>query len=140
MKKFYIFLFFLLPLFSNAQSSADMAIELKASIDTSKKSIKIFWKGVSSNPDIFIYRKLTNSSFWGAPIGTKKDDEAFFEDLNISEGVEYDYCVRRSGYITYDNFGYIRSGIGLKTKNERGMMLLVIENNLYQRLKPHFDT
>lgn len=140
MKKFYIFLFFLLPLFSNAQSSADMAVELKASIDTSKKSIKIFWKGVSSNPDIFIYRKLTNSSFWGAPIGTKKDDEAFFEDLNISEGVEYDYCVRRAGYITYDNFGYIRSGIGIKTKNERGMMLLVIENNLYQRLKPHFDT
>lgn len=140
MKKFYFSFLIFFPLFSLAQSAADMAVELKASIDTSKKSIKISWKGVNSNPDIFIYRKLTNSSFWGAPIGTKKDDDGFFEDLNITEGIEYDYCARRSGYITYDNFGYIRSGIGIKPKNERGMMVLVVENNLYQRLKPHFDT
>ncbi len=127
MKRYCLFIFLLLPchlLF--AQSPADYAVQLSATVQTTPPLILLSWKPLAGVLTYDIYKKPKDSLNWGSPIATLSSSDSSFKDVNVIVDSAFEYKVGAKGLT--DATGYIYAGIKAPAIHYRGRMLLLIDS------------
>jgi hypothetical protein len=134
MKLTYKFSLSLIGLFSfyNASSqqySQNITVEAFATVLTNPSTIIINWTNDNLGNGYVIYRKSSLSgSFWGKPITNLPATSSQYIDTNLINGVSYEYKIKKILGNGNKGFGYINSSIKLPVIENRGKLILVVEN------------
>jgi hypothetical protein len=123
-----------------ADTTWSFAVELKADVDPVTPKITLHWKAdpwehvYDSNyvPDYTVYRRTLAATSW-TQIGYGDGENHVYEDTTVTVGVPYEYKVFKNfNYATmqYTGVGYIRSGINIPEVENRGTVLLLVDNSV----------
>jgi len=115
------------PAFISAQSTADAAVQVSASVQASPPQIILSWPTNSTTSQYLIYRKSKTSTSWNAPIATLSGTATQFIDNTIQKGFNYEYRIVRSGN-SYTGYGYVLSGIEVPETYWRGKLILLVDS------------
>jgi len=104
------------------------AVQLSATVQSSPPQITLNWvqDSITTPISYTVYRKAPADTSWGE--GTVlSGNTTNFVDSNVTTGVAYEYQVYKlaNGYVGY---GYLYSGINLPLVENRGTVLLVVDN------------
>lgn len=126
-----------LPFFNNAADidNKNQSIKLVATTAQDPAQITLNWV---TKEDVFqVYRKIDGQSVWGEPLYV--GNETTYIDNSIDSGVRYEYMVRRrdisrhKGNVHVDR-AYLLTGVDLPPVDERGILLLIVEESAAQEL------
>jgi hypothetical protein len=116
----------------------DYAVPTSAQVQTSPPQITLSWPADVDSRAWNIYRKSINDSSWGNPIAILTPDLTTFTDTNVSSGAAYEYQIEEpTDYFPYPNgdasqwktaYGYIYAGIEAPLIENRGKIILVLDN------------
>ena len=137
---FFLVLFFSIPVVTFADSSvvpdnglAPYTTQLTATVQTVPPTITISWPreenaGVRS---YFVYRRTTTDPTWYLFADSLSSTTLAFVDTNVATGTIYEYRVIKSSYNpTFVNgYGYIYSGVGTPLQDNRGTVILIVDNS-----------
>ncbi|MBN8691910.1 MAG: T9SS type A sorting domain-containing protein [Bacteroidetes bacterium] len=134
MKKLFTFLLSsIFVLESFAQSSADAAVQINATVQTSTPQITLNWVGNTTTTSYQIFRKLKTATSWGVALATLTGTVNQYVDNTVSVGTNYEYRVIRSGS-GYTGYGYINSGINVPVTEYRGKLILLVDSTFITSL------
>lgn len=111
----------------NAQTPADCAVQLTASVQSSPAQIILSWPSSSTTNQYTVFRKLKSALSWGAATATLSGSANSFTDNSVTTGVSYEYKVTRSG-TGYTGYGFINSGINIPATEFRGRLILLVDS------------
>src|SRR5215470_9496726 len=118
---------FLWPLAVGAQVSADLAVEVSATVQkTPSPKITLTWPANASAVSYSIYRKQFTDTSWGNPIANPAGSATSHADTNVSVGATYEYQIVRSGGV--GGYGYVASGIEVPLVEYRGKVILLVDS------------
>ncbi|MDR3681399.1 MAG: T9SS type A sorting domain-containing protein [Flavipsychrobacter sp.] len=140
MKQCYIlFLFLLLGTSSFAQSAADYAVQVTATVQQSPAQIQLHWKRVTfTNPTYYVFRKAQNATSWGSSIATLPTTDSVYTDVNVVAGNTYEYQVFALG--SFASYGYVFAGINVPPIHNRGVLLLLVDSMFTDSCKNELNT
>jgi hypothetical protein len=121
-----------------AQTAADAAVMLQATVQATPPQIVIGWTGNATSNQYQVYRKLKGAGTWGAVVATLPGTATQYTDNTVSTGVSYEYHVRRQG-TNYAGYGYINSGIEVPETDFRGGLILIVDSTIIDSLKPEIS-
>ncbi len=108
-----------------------VTVQLSSAVQKSPAKITISWLKYAVTPSaINIYRRtpsLTSSS-WGVPVKTITSptiNDTSYEDTDVVPGIAYEYKVLRGSAM-----GYICAGIDLTMVENRGTVILLVDNTM----------
>lgn len=130
MKKFLPALVFTILFFSSklfAQSTADAAVEITATTNSTTPSITLNWVGNATTTQYNIYRKLKTATAWGSIIASLTGTVNQYVDNTITLGTNYEYRIIRTG-TGYTGYGYINSGINIPAVDKKGKLILLVDS------------
>ncbi|MCC6840972.1 MAG: hypothetical protein IT230_12515, partial [Flavobacteriales bacterium] len=104
------------------------AVELAAVVQSSPPRITLSWAPFASATNYSIYRKTKGQQSWGNSIASLGGSIGQYVDNTAAIGEYYEYKVVRSGGGT--GTGYIASGIDVAPVDDRGLMILLVADNL----------
>ncbi len=133
MKKLLFFFLFLTCRFL-AQTSADVAVQLSAVVQSSPAQITLNWVGNVTSTQYQVYKKIKSDISWGAPIATLSGSTNQYTDT-ATVGMSYEYRVFRSGS-GYSGNGYINAGIEVPEVFMRGKLILLVDSSFIVSLAP----
>lgn len=124
----------LFSLFANlvlAQSNDEYkSVQLQVSINEEPLQINLSWDdAVTASSDILIYRRDAGTSSWGAPLATVAPGTVSYADMDIEMGAAYEYRLTRPHSSGVGN-GYLYSSTALEAPSQRGVLILVIDDEL----------
>ncbi len=104
------------------------AVRLSAVSNASPPSITLQWEAHNSNStyNYKIYRKNRDDLTWGNAIGNTNNLQ--FTDSNVAAGSSYEYRVERDTSGCAHQFGYIYSGVNRDIVDQRGKIILLVDN------------
>ena len=112
-----------------AQSySVANAVQLAAAVQSTPARITISWEPFSSATGYQVFRKLKGDQGWGNSLASLGGSTNQYVDNNVSAGIYYEYKVVRTAGGTAT--GYIASGIDVPFVEDRGVMILLVDNNV----------
>src|SRR5690606_29306459 len=123
----HVFLLLSFGLFAQSASVAD-AVQLSASVQQAPPRITLSWQPFASASGYQVYRKLKGDQGWGNSTATLGGSTNEYVDNNVSVGVYYEYKVVRSAART--GIGYVASGIDVAPVEDRGVMVLLVDNDI----------
>jgi hypothetical protein len=130
-------LFLAIALFVNfslaAQSAADAAVQITATVQSGPPQITLSWAGNASTTQYQLYRKLKGGLSWGSVLASLSGTTTQYTDNAVSAGVSYEYRVTRTG-AGYTGYGYINSGIEVPETHYRGKLVLMIDSTFVNTL------
>ncbi len=141
---FSVLTFILMLNFVSAQSPSqeDLTVQLSATIQVSPPSIMLSWKPIAWGPPVFtkIYRKSKTSTSWGTYLDSLPYTASItnYTDNAVVADSAYEYKVIIGGFITdcigfpaqTVSSGYLYAGIKAPAIHNRGILILLVENNL----------
>lgn len=134
MKKLFILLLSSLFVFEiSAQSSADAAVQINATVQTSTPQITLNWVGNASTTSYQVFRKLKTATSWGTALATLTGTINQYVDNTVTVGTNYEYRIIRSGS-GYTGYGYINSGINVPATDFRGKLILLVDSTFITSL------
>lgn len=134
MKKLFTFLLSSIFVFELvAQSSADAAVQINATVQTSTPQITLNWVGNATTTSYQIFRKLKTATSWGSALATISGTVNQYVDNTVSVGTNYEYRIIRSGS-GYNGYGYINSGINIPVTEFRGNLVLLVDSTFITSL------
>lgn len=114
-----------------ATVGADKSVEISAIIEKNPAKITLIWKSKTNQGEYFIYKRTTGpNTKWGAPIAKLSATAIQYEDVNVIEGVEYEYKITRGITAT----GYIRAGIEINLKDKMGKIIFLVDSTFVNSL------
>lgn len=137
-KLFVLVVFYLLPLFTLAQSATigeKRSVSIKIS-SFSSSSVTFSWTS-DSIVSTSIYRKKIKSDRWS--ILTQNTTSLSYTDNSISDTTEYEYKFEVNTGTT-PAYGYIAFGINIPEKQNRGNLLLVVDSRFETALASEIKT
>ena len=112
-----------------AQSySQAAAVQMSATVQSSPPRITVQWEPYASATNYTVFRKLKDQQSWGSSVASVGGSVNQYVDNNVSVGVYYEYKVVRTAGTT--GTGYIASGINLDPVEDRGVMVLLVDNEI----------
>jgi len=133
MKRFSLRLFLIAVLCSQpsqarADSTWEFAVQVTASVQASPAQISLNWvqDSIGTPSSYTIYRKAPQDTSWGT--GTVLPGSATnFIDTTVAAGTSYEYQIHKiaSGY---EGYGYVYAGINGPLVENRGKVLLLVDN------------
>ncbi|MBL7953112.1 MAG: T9SS type A sorting domain-containing protein [Flavobacteriales bacterium] len=122
-----------LALTTVAQSSSEKAaVRITATVQATP-SITLNWASLSGTTSLNIYRKLKSGTSWGSAVATPSASALTWTDNSVAVGTNYEYkIVRVAGGVT--GIGYISTGIQLPAVDQRGKIILLVDNTLSSAL------
>ncbi|MCX6270673.1 MAG: PKD domain-containing protein [Bacteroidetes bacterium] len=120
-------LFFLTAGPVQAQTCQDASVELSAVVQSFPKKITLKWLSNSGATQYTIYRKLKTDAGWGTVMATLPGTSVQFMDLSVNTATSYEYKVVRTAS-NYTGYGYINSGIEMPAVEQRGTLILLVDN------------
>ena len=116
-----------------SQTSADVAVQLNALVQTNPPQITLQWLGNSTTTQYQVFRKLKEDVNWGSALAVLNGSINQYTDSSVGIDTSYEYQVRRVGS-GYNGFGYINSGIEIHETNYRGKLILIVDSNFISGL------
>jgi len=117
---------------ASSQSVSDYAVQVTAAVQTSPPTITLSWIGDPLAIDLYVYRKPRDSANWGLPISLAPNATSYV-DTNVVPGVAYEYAVFKDTD-TYFAEGYILTGVQAPAAEQRGKVVLLVDNTLPSEL------
>lgn len=131
MKKFLLLLGFVISLTSLAQTSADAAVQITASVQPSQ--IVLSWPAYTLSSQYQVFRKLKSAQSWGTAVAALPGSATSYTDASVTAGVNYEYRIQRT--VSLNNYyGYINSGINVPAIEYRGRLILVVDSTFSSSL------
>ena len=131
MKKVLLLLAVILSLNINAQTSADAAVQITASVQPSQ--IILSWPAYTVTSQYQVFRKLKTAQSWGTAIASLPGSATSYTDATVTAGVSYEYRIQRT--ISLTNFyGYINTGINVPAIEYRGRLILIVDSTFSSSL------
>ncbi len=115
------------------QTTREVTVELSAQIQIDPATITLNWVRSDGATQHQVYRKLKYATTWGNIITTLPGSAIQYVDNNVIEGTSYEYRVVRTGQ-GFTGYGYINSGINVPFTEDRGILILLVDNNLSDSL------
>lgn len=132
-KNIVLFIFSLVcsALLFSQGSPRELSVELTAVVQKNPALIKLKWRPYYNTTypvqKYNIYRKFKTGTNFNSHIATLNGNATEFIDSNVSPGISYEYFVER--IMPYNiGHGYINSGIDLPVVENRGNMILLVDN------------
>jgi hypothetical protein len=117
-----------LVLSAHADDTWEFSVQVSASVQSSPPQITLSWpQDVYIVPNSYtVYRKAPNATSWG-PGTTLPGTTTSYVDSNVSVGTAYEYQIVK---VTsqYTGYGYIYAGSNIPMTENRGKLLLVVDN------------
>lgn len=116
------------------------SVQLSASVQESPAQITLHWPNDVNDSLYKIARREKITDPWTL-LGTYPGTKNSYTDINISVGKAYEYTVirvvtKKAGYF---GIGYINSGIDVPLVENRGKLILMIDNDLVPALNFEID-
>ncbi len=103
-------------------------LQLDVTVDSGDPSITIEWPLESGVTSYTIYRKATTDTNWGTAIASVLYGARRFVDMNVDLGTKYEYKVIKNITGGTYAYGYIYSGVEVPLVDDRGKVILVIDD------------
>jgi hypothetical protein len=116
-----------------SQTCQDVSVELIAAVQASPPQITLYWVGNAGATEYTLYRKLKTGTAWGSPIATLPGTATEYVDDSVETGVSYEYKVVRTA-TNYTGYGYINAGIEIPVIEQRGILILVVDDTFSEPL------
>lgn len=113
-----------------AQNSVDRVVLVEATVTKSPARIVLHWRKDSLTTSMSVYRRLPGAATWGGLRRPTLVKDSFFVDTTVVAGTEYEYRLMKSTKINgtaMTQYGYVRSGIGVRVGDDPGRCLLVLD-------------
>ncbi len=104
------------------------AVRLTARIPAGGRAIKLLWLRDADATGYTVARKKPAGTKWNL-LATLPRTATQYLDNGVSTGMEYEYKVVKSAP-GYKGYGFISAGISVPLADDRGTILLVVENSL----------
>ncbi|HVU34831.1 MAG TPA: hypothetical protein VHE61_15465 [Opitutaceae bacterium] len=128
----------------------DYAVRATATVSTNPATITLSWPidteaNATYSPAYTVYRKTPGADDWGAGVALLAGQTSY-ADQNITEGVRYEYQITtqyrdpRFPELDHDAYGYVCSGINVPLVEDRGKVILVVEDRVASALSDRVAT
>jgi fibronectin type 3 domain-containing protein len=114
------------------------AVEVSANIQITPAQITLVWPADPRATSYKIYRKSLSASSW-TPVTSLQGNATSFADNSVSVGSAYEYQITKSTSYGYQGFGYIFAGIKAPLIENRGKLVLIVENTYAAELAPELS-
>ena len=112
-----------------ADSTWVYTVQINATVQTSPPRITLTWLQDQYGANSYtIYRKGQSDTSWGSGT-TLSGSTTSFVDNNVVVGGTYEYQIVKSATAGYTGYGYIYSGIDAPLVDNRGKIVLVVDNS-----------
>ncbi|MCL4176665.1 MAG: fibronectin type III domain-containing protein [Verrucomicrobia bacterium] len=113
---------------STADTTWNYAVQISATVQSAPPQIMLTWPQDDIGALRYtVYRKAKGDTSWGT--GTVVDGTTtLYTDTAISVGTTYEYQIVKDATKGYKGYGYIFSGIQAPLAEERGKLILIVEN------------
>jgi len=119
-----------------AQTSADYAVQLSATVQTNPAKVTLSWPADSQVTSYTVYRKGRDAAVWGA--GTTLPGTAIaYTDSGVAVGGTYEYRVDKAASVSGASMtgeGYLYAGIQAPLVESRGKVVLIVDNTFSSAL------
>jgi len=128
-------LFILLALLSTAldadgDSTFVFAVQLSAIVQETPPQVVLSWPQDPYGAKAYtVYRKQRNDLSWGTPVAILPGSVTTFSDSNVTVGSAWEYQVVKDATLGYKGYGYIYAGIRAPLIEQRGTLILVVEQS-----------
>jgi hypothetical protein len=114
--------------------SMKYAVMASAEVQVKPPQIKLSWPAEKSFA-YTIYRRFAGEKSWiYTPIATLKGDATGYVDKKVKTGIKYEYRIDRIGK-NFIGRGYITCGIEIPLVEQRGTVILVVDNSIVPGLE-----
>lgn len=103
------------------------AVEMRATVQAAPPKIRLEWVPDTNATKYIISRKDSGGASW-TKLGELSGNQNHFEDTNVAPGRSYEYQAIRETALGYTGYGYLFSGIEVPFVEDRGRVILVVEN------------
>ncbi|HRY31556.1 MAG TPA: PKD domain-containing protein [Bacteroidales bacterium] len=122
---------FIIPLLTawhaGAQTCRDVSVELSATVQANPPRITLNWVNNAGATQYQVFRKLKHEQYWTGPLASLAGNINQYTDQTVSAGIAYEYRLIRSAS-NYTGYGYILSGIAVPPVENRGKLILLVDN------------
>ncbi|HMN04276.1 MAG TPA: hypothetical protein PKD45_01000, partial [Flavobacteriales bacterium] len=108
--------------------SLNESVQLAATVQASPARITVSWASNTAATGYTIYRKVKGTQSWGGSLASLAGSATQYADNGVTIGQYYEYKVTRAG--GGNATGYIASGINLDPVEDRGIMVLLVDNDI----------
>ncbi|HXS68320.1 MAG TPA: glycoside hydrolase family 9 protein, partial [Candidatus Polarisedimenticolia bacterium] len=117
-----------------ADRTAEYSVQVSADVKASPAQITLSWPqdSFSTPKNYTIYRRAPGTTSWGAGT-TLSGATTTYVDKHVSVGVPYEYQIVKHAK-GFNGYGYIYSGIDVPLTENRGTLLLVVDNTYADQL------
>lgn len=116
---------------SAVENTWDYAVQVSSTVQASPARITLTWpQDTNGTPSSYtIYRKAPGASSWGGAIATLSGSATSYADASVTAGAAYEYrIVKATG--GYAGYGYIQTGITAPLVDQRGKVILLVDNTM----------
>lgn len=123
---------FLIPLLllgymaTQAQSPADITVQVHATVQSAPPSITLHWPTDPNASAYAVYRKVKGVTGWGSQIGGAGAMDSTFTDSNVAVGEAWEYRLVKTA-TGYSGQGYCYAGIAQAAQDYLGKLILVVD-------------
>lgn len=125
------------PAIVGAVVPVDRTVQVSATVSDSPPSIKLSWPSDPNAQSYTVARRLLSDTAWGSPTTVLSTTNAF-TDTAVAVGADYEYKVTKNA-TGYTGYGYINSAIKLPLVENRGTVILVVDNTYAADLAPELN-
>ncbi|MCH2023812.1 MAG: fibronectin type III domain-containing protein [Saprospiraceae bacterium] len=129
MFKFSVLILFILCLCvsAKAQVTKNYAVSIHAITQENPPQITLNYGQDVDATSYSLYRKLPADTSWGGLIQSLSITDSLYVDNNVVIGESYEYRIVKQGS-NFTGYGYINAGIKLPVVENRGRIILIIDN------------
>jgi hypothetical protein len=118
----------IMPRKSDADDTFVYAVQISAIAQRSPPTITLRWQPDPYGANSYtIYRKTRDATQWGSPIPLSRSTTTYV-DTTVVAGSAYEYQIIKEGVLGYTGTGYIYAGLESALTENRGKLILIIEN------------
>lgn len=118
-------------------STWNYAVEVAATVQASPAQIVLAWKqdtnGAPTN--YVVFRKSPAATSWGSALATLPGSSVGFTDTGVVAGTVYEYQIVKEASV-YKGYGYIQAGIAVPLADNRGKVILLVDDTFSTSLAP----
>jgi len=103
------------------------AVEVSATVQAAPPQINLRWTADANANGYTLYRKSPGATSW-SPITSLSGSATAWSDQNVVNGGSYEYAVTKNTTLGYPGTGYILAGINAPMIENRGKMVLIVDN------------
>ena len=105
------------------------SVQVNATADAANTEIDLSWNMYATVSSVEIYRRTTGS--WpSTPLATLGATATSYTDATVTSNTLYEYKVVGINSVTVDAFGYVKTGIELDETTDRGLLVLIVDDQL----------